>query len=136
MSWTRCLIFPGRRNNAYSEIDMICAGAEGARTHHDDISFQGSRSGERDGGLIHGEEAMLDVSAPSGTAHFSSHSTASAIFVIAVAFKLSRSGLERAASIRTLNDGAEMNSVTRYVLPRLSSKTSYTRATRGALCDC
>ncbi len=66
MSWTRGLVFPGRRDNAYSEINMKYAGAEGVRTHHIDISFQCTRGGERDGGLLHVEEDVLDVSAPHG----------------------------------------------------------------------
>lgn len=67
MSWTRGLVFPGSlRDNAYSKINMKNAGAEGVRTHHINISFQGGRGGERDGGLLHVEEYVLDVSAPHG----------------------------------------------------------------------
>ena len=76
------------------------------------------------------------IETPSGTGQFSNHSTALAISLKAVAFILSFSKLELAPSIKASKDGAEMNSITRYVLPCPSAKTSYTRATRGALGDC
>jgi len=63
---TWCLIFPGRDDNAYSEINVKYARTEGTRTHLVDISFQCARSGERDGGLLYVEEDVLDVSVPHG----------------------------------------------------------------------
>jgi hypothetical protein len=106
--------------------------------------LQGGGGGvdERDGGLFHAEEAVLDASAahwadpiPSGRGHRTSSSiaTVSAMTLMAVVVRRARSSVERSGSlIQAWNDGAGMCSMTRYMLPAPSLKTSYTSGTQRA----
>ena len=85
------------------------------------VSFQCGGAGERDRGLIHGEEAMLDVSAaygpipfPSGRGHRSNTSTVLAISSAATSVRRVCSPVERLGSeIQAWNDGILMCSITK-----------------------
>ena len=137
---TLSLGLPGRRASACHKNRVSGAAATEGRTNLVHVFIQGSGVDERDGGLLHAEESVLDASpaygadhVPSGREHVTSQTMVSAIAATAVVVRSSRSSPERpGSSIQARKDKALMCSVTRYVLPAPSSKTPYASGTLSA----